>query len=553
MGARGRAWCLVFAVLLCGVRSAFAQVVVNEVLPDPAGSDGGQEFVELYNPSGEPVSLAGVVVESWHGARRGWLRAWTGTSTDRCAARGFFVLGGDAVTARVDGAFDETLTNASGAVRVRGPRGVWSVVGWGALDDRQLFEDTPAPAPGSAHSLSRVPDGANSGRTGADFLVTDAPTPGASNGRRGPVFASVPFAVAPGLPWPRRAATVRVRLGVVGGDAAPTAGFVLRVRAVSPSGADADLGTPSLPATLVARDTLELSVSWTPEIAGVWTIAASLVVPDGDTLHVARAVRVGLGPLVITEVMASPRSGDPEWIECWNASPADLPLGGYTLVGPHGDEVSLPLRTLAPDERVVLCNSAAKMVTAFAAVVQSRCVELGSAFPSLPLRLAGSEQPAACALRARDGAWSDWAPYGAWRSSAGHAWERFDRALAPDDPLAWQLSTATEGGTPGAPNSAEPSSAARPPSVSIDMASGPTPIAVVDLGGAPCDGVLSVCALSGRRVADVTRFARVRGRMRVPVDVRAAHLAPGLYAVVLDVRGGGRGVVRRAASLAVAP
>ena len=39
--------------------AALAQVVINEVLFDPTGSDTGLEWVELYNASDSAVNLSG--------------------------------------------------------------------------------------------------------------------------------------------------------------------------------------------------------------------------------------------------------------------------------------------------------------------------------------------------------------------------------------------------------------------------------------------------------------------------------------------------------------
>lgn len=39
-----------------------AQVVINEVLPNPIGEDGGAEWVELYNLGNNPISLSGCVL-----------------------------------------------------------------------------------------------------------------------------------------------------------------------------------------------------------------------------------------------------------------------------------------------------------------------------------------------------------------------------------------------------------------------------------------------------------------------------------------------------------
>ncbi len=38
-------------------------VIINEILPNPAGSDSGKEFIELYNPSNKQVALSGCFLE----------------------------------------------------------------------------------------------------------------------------------------------------------------------------------------------------------------------------------------------------------------------------------------------------------------------------------------------------------------------------------------------------------------------------------------------------------------------------------------------------------
>lgn len=48
---------------------AHAAVVINEVLPDPTGTDVGNEWVELYNDSNGPVDLTGYELEDKTGDR----------------------------------------------------------------------------------------------------------------------------------------------------------------------------------------------------------------------------------------------------------------------------------------------------------------------------------------------------------------------------------------------------------------------------------------------------------------------------------------------------
>ena len=50
------------ALFLFSFNTVGAQVVINEVLNNPAGSESGAEWVELYNKSSSPVSLSGCVL-----------------------------------------------------------------------------------------------------------------------------------------------------------------------------------------------------------------------------------------------------------------------------------------------------------------------------------------------------------------------------------------------------------------------------------------------------------------------------------------------------------
>ncbi|HPK41248.1 MAG TPA: lamin tail domain-containing protein, partial [Candidatus Cloacimonadota bacterium] len=55
---------LVGLVLLLYLNSIFAEVVINEIMIDPVGADEGNEWIELYNNSLDPVSLHGWKIQS---------------------------------------------------------------------------------------------------------------------------------------------------------------------------------------------------------------------------------------------------------------------------------------------------------------------------------------------------------------------------------------------------------------------------------------------------------------------------------------------------------
>jgi len=79
--ASGIYWIFSFIFLL-NMEGSLGQaaLVINEFLPDPNGSDGGQEYVELLNTGTSPVSLAAVKLEFANGATGAeWLTRWSGS------------------------------------------------------------------------------------------------------------------------------------------------------------------------------------------------------------------------------------------------------------------------------------------------------------------------------------------------------------------------------------------------------------------------------------------------------------------------------------------
>ena len=174
-------------IVLSLIGAAYASdIVINEVMVNPAGSDSGSEWVELYNRSEETVALGG------------WTLHWgTGSYTSSHSIAGallgageFYVLSGDLV-----GGGDELadfdmgnaasdsdalqLRNASGAVEDTLIYGEGNPDAW--ADDIGLTADSFAPKPVSGSSLARTIDGLDTERSGEDFVILEEHTIGRSN------------------------------------------------------------------------------------------------------------------------------------------------------------------------------------------------------------------------------------------------------------------------------------------------------------------------------------------------------------------------------------
>jgi len=180
---------LTLLLALASAAPAQAGVVINELLPDPAGGDGGNEWIELYNPTGGAVDLSGWTLQR---AKTTWGTRHTFASGTILPAGGYLlvgeslVLGADLTLA--DGALDFGNATSNGdAVRLADAGGVLvDVVVYGPNNTDALTDESGAvatslaPKPSSGMSLARIPNGVDTDRSADDFQ-TGAPTPRAAN------------------------------------------------------------------------------------------------------------------------------------------------------------------------------------------------------------------------------------------------------------------------------------------------------------------------------------------------------------------------------------
>jgi hypothetical protein len=156
--------------------------MINEVFYDPAGSDGGYEFVELFNGSPDPVCLAGWQLETGNGSYENrWKLEWTGMNADTMAPHSFWVIGEARVLPTPDFVEDLDLQNGPDGCRLVRADGTQDVVGWGDLIYSEYYEGTPSVRSPSGSSIGRDPDGSDSDDNSVDFRALESPSPGDFN------------------------------------------------------------------------------------------------------------------------------------------------------------------------------------------------------------------------------------------------------------------------------------------------------------------------------------------------------------------------------------
>lgn len=535
---------------------AHGQIVINEFLPDPAGSDAGREFVELLNTGADPVDLGGWQLQFANGAEAvEWLVRWTGQAGQALApgARFLIVDRNWAGTAPADAEVALALQNGPDAIRLVAAGLQRDLVGYGALTDPELLEGTPVPlVPG--RSLARRPDGRDSDDNRADFTAAE-PTPGTPN------FA-------------RHALTV-IDCGLEP-PSAPRAGAVVLVSAVLRND-----GTEALPLTRVSlacgparvpaildgtASGDERRLDWTlrPDADGQWPLQVLVPLPQpAETLAVDLGrLQVGPAALVLSEVLAAPRSGQGEWLEIASAGSATVDLAGHRVRDADGDWVDLPAIMLPAGERLVVAQDSTALLGWLAANAGGPANAGGcdapvrqlTPWPALNNAPPEAREHADRVLLADPaGTVIDQVVIGAdgEEVSADRSLERVDPAAVPPGSPGWAECLAGAGATPGCANSVAGTtsgpvgagSLAAAPAVA-DRQAGQAAIHLSFTVPAVAAGWdLVVYDLDGRAVRDLGGDGRGPGPRTLFWDLCDDHARPvaaGGYVAALRWRSGGR-------------
>jgi Lamin Tail Domain len=335
---------------------AGAALVINEILIDPTGSDGGKEFVELLNTGVEFVDLTGVEFQFANGADGPvWKTRWSADAGQKLAPGEYFLItdrnwmGSAPAQAEVY----LGLQNGPDAVRLAREDIAIDLLGYGPLTDSALMETRPA-ATVTGRSLSRRPDGRDTNCNEVDFVAAAA-TPGARNFKPWSMALVQRNLEPPCLEQPGQDLRLEVDLKNDGTHTIPIVDLELRV------------GSDVLPARLAEIQPDDLrTVVWnlTPTQWGSLYLRLYVLppaVPDTLVLDLGR-VEVGPGDLLLSEIMPAPDQGQQEWIEI-QAGSGEIDIGEYSVRDEDGAYRPLPSLTLPPGELVVLSADSVALIS----------------------------------------------------------------------------------------------------------------------------------------------------------------------------------------------
>jgi hypothetical protein len=552
---------------------ARADLVLNEVLYDPAGTDDGAEFVEIWNPDDVPRALAGLTVEAGDGARPdAWATIFRGAPGDTVPPRSAFLVAGAALTGE--------LQNGPDAARLLRDGVVLDLLGWGELEAPALYEGAPAPDVTSGHSLARRDDGRDTGSNAIDWAEEAAPTPGRANhpDERIALTRGV-WSLQPAVPWPGESVTLSVRVRNLGTRSLDAARWRLHVEAAA-AGAPEESAAASpawdsvIPIVTAPGVALAPAESATVDVAfpalppGAYVLRARTAAegppaPDlGDTLY--GGGRTLAGPAVVTEI-AFRDEGVGEWIELWLRDPigdlGTLAIADAAAAPRPLDRGSTP-RAVAAGEWLVVAEEPARVADRFGLPTGS---VIGVVGPWAPLNDTPGPDGVADVVRVVEtgGVPCDVVPYRSRDVSRGGSLERLSPDLPSAVPGSWGECVDPAGGTPGRANSLRAPGPGSAPRGSLLMASarvlrrgaGAAPLLfrlTAEARGLPL--TVEVRDLLGRRrrvLVRGQRFATEGAFAWDGLDDEGRPVPPGLYVVYAETSGSA-GVAPRVTTLPVA-
>lgn len=562
------------AALLCVALSTCARasdIVINEVLYDPEGSDTGLEFIELMNCGHATVPLTGWTLETGNGANPDdWTVEWIGGPFDELPPGGILVVGERDVAPPPDHVTALDLQNGPDGCRVTDGTAVVDVVGWGEPLFVEYSEGTPAADVASGFALARLPDCMDVDDNSLDFAARP-PTPGSRNSVLRDVSVSVRHAERAVFPEGEElpvSAVVRNE----GAEDLPAGSITLSL-----TSGDVLLAGQSHGAALDPRDSTEVVIVWPDPASGYHRLKLSAgIAGDGDPSNnvAATSVTVGgaAGLLRLNELMHSPGDSATEWVELVSMVAETLDVTGWCL---GDDEDAHPLNAGAssaglPSHPAQPTGSAASgdlrgghgrhLVSPGAFLVVARDPELVNAWGAPVISTDGWE-----ALSTDDvvmvldefGTPVESVAYErGWGGGRDVSLERVRPDLDGGDPASWGSCVAPEGSTPGRANSilighlpSDGTLTVSPNPFSPD-ADGENDRAVVSFE------LPTATALARLAVYDIR--GRLRGRLLDHKEVAARHelvwdgtldgdeLPSGLYLLFLEAIDARAGVLTRA-------
>lgn len=339
-------------VLFLMLTVCWAQIVINEVMVDPIGSDTGKEWIELYNPIDQPVNVTGWKIKS----------AGTSFTLNYTIPQfimepySFLLIGEDSVSFAN---FNTDLNfqnggNASDGIRIENPsQSYYDTLIYDSPNVNNLPDDIHNPAINfvenliSGYSIARKIDGVDS-NSESDWQINSVLTPGFSNND------FVDFSITE-IYINTSENDIEIHTIIHNLSTCPVAGISICVEILIDN-ICYDL-QPIMP--FDADNNSHLYTNFQNLSTGIHKLEISVQSNEDVNINNNSKIKyflIGNYPLILNEVMHSPNTGLPEWVEFYNASDSLIHLQNAFIIDQSGTQAYFDI-SIGPEEfRVITSN-----------------------------------------------------------------------------------------------------------------------------------------------------------------------------------------------------
>lgn len=451
---------LYFIILTLAVCTNSQAVVLSEIMFNPEGEEGSDEFIELYNESSLPVNLTGWTLSDGEGTD-----TLTGLEMGLTAGPRQYILILDPDYFEDESiTYDALIPESALVITIIG-----STFGSRGLSNSSSETVSIMQSNGNVVAMHSYDIETSAGHSTEKYLMNGGDsaenwgqslsihgTPGARNSITPPDYdlAIEQIEASPQHPNPNEEFTISITVANHGLNPASDSLFLFEMtnQYDSLGTALASWLSPLLSYGDSAVFTSSLHMG--EQSAGYYraSLKTSDDISENNTAFLTVGASAGAGSIVINEIMFQPLAGRSEWIELYNCSPASIVLDGWFFSDGSGladSSKRFPIQSTIMDSNSYMLLAADSSVF-IENITEGTPVHIwNSSYPSL--NNAGDS----LVLFDAQGQTIDRVDYRTnWGSgTAGLSLERVSVLSSSNDPLNWASSLDASGATPGRLNS----------------------------------------------------------------------------------------------------
>ena len=344
-------------IILCTI--VFGQdIVINELMYDPDGSDSGYEWIELYNAGTQSVNLL-----EWKIQKAGTAFENVFTFPSINIQPDSFILIGESNVPDTDISTDLAFQNGGSAtdgVRLVSADGQYTdTILYDEPNDNDLPDDltepgtTFAPDVSSGNSLARIQNGEDTDNSETDWFECENPTPGEPNiypidlsldeiiiAENGSIYSLISY-------------TTNLSTSDVDNLASS---LEININ-------DTLFGSYDLPA-IESNETIEYTIELGSFPIGLQIVEAEVIfIYDLNLENNSQTISflVGDSPLIINEIMFKPASSNQEWLEIFNRGACGYVVDNFQIIDASGGNIEFS-GTIESLDFLVICRDDANSI-----------------------------------------------------------------------------------------------------------------------------------------------------------------------------------------------